>query len=103
MTDSGGETAKLTFTRTTAYPPFRLDETEVVVRRAERALGLLGIAPNHVFSNGGLDANWLDKAGIPTVTISAGQAEIHTVKEYVDIADYVTGCRLAVLMATLDD
>ncbi len=103
VTDSAGETAKLTFTRTTAYPPFRLDETEVVVRRADRALGLLGIAPNHVFSNGGLDANWLDKAGIPTVTISAGQAEIHTVKEYVDIADYVTGCRLAVLMATLDD
>jgi len=100
--DSGGDTARVTFTEATAYPPFRLDENAAVIRRADRALGLLGIAPNHVFSNGGLDANWLDKAGIPTVTISAGQAEIHTVKEYVNIPEYVTGCRLAVLLATLD-
>ncbi len=103
VTDSGGDTAKVAFKQETAYPPFRLDENASVIRRADQALGMLGIAPNHVFSNGGLDANWLDKAGIPTVTISAGQAEIHTVKEYVDIPDYVTGCRLAVLLATLDD
>ncbi len=103
VTDSSGDTAKVTFKRETAYPPFRLDENAAVIRRADQALGMLGIAPNHVFSNGGLDANWLDKAGIPTVTISAGQAEIHTVKEYVNVPDYVTGCRLAVLLATLDD
>ena len=103
VTDSNGETAKLTFTQATAYPPFRLDENAAVVRRADQALGILGIAPNHVFSNGGLDANWLDRAGIPTVTISAGQAEIHTVKEYVNVPEFVTGCRLAVLLATLDD
>ena len=103
VTDSAGEAAKVTFRQVTAYPPFRLDETQPVIQRADRALAALGIAPNHVFSNGGLDANWLDKAGIPTVTISAGQAEIHTVKEYVNIPDYVTGCRIAVLLATLDD
>lgn len=103
VTDSAGDTARVTFTQTTAYPPFRLDETQPVIQRADRALAALGIAPNHVFSNGGLDANWLDKAGIPTVTISAGQAEIHTVKEYVDIPEFLTGCRIAVLLATLDD
>jgi tripeptide aminopeptidase len=101
--DVTGETAKVKFTRVTAYPPFRLDENEAVVRRADRALGELGIAPNHVFSNGGLDANWLDKHGIPTVTIAAGQAEIHTVKEYVNLPEFAAGCRIAVLLATLDD
>lgn len=101
--DSEGETAKVTFRQATTYPPFRLDETQPVIQRADRALAALGIEPNHVFSNGGLDANWLDKAGIPTVTISAGQAEIHTVKEYVDIPEFLTGCRIAVLLATLDD
>lgn len=101
--DSDGETAKVTFRQATTYPPFRLDEAQPVIQRADRALAALGIEPNHVFSNGGLDANWLDKAGIPTVTISAGQAEIHTVKEYVDIPEFVTGCRIAVLLATLDD
>ncbi len=101
--DSGGDTAVVKFTRTTSYPPFRLNEDEAVVKRADRALAILGITPNHVFSNGGLDANWLDKAGIPTVTISAGQAEIHTVKEYVNLPEYVIGCKIAVLAATLDD
>ncbi|MGY6412144.1 MAG: hypothetical protein ACXIUV_14115 [Alkalilacustris sp.] len=34
-----------------------------------------------VLSNSGLDANRLDKHGVPTVTIGAGQYEIHTIKE----------------------
>ena len=55
-----------------------------------------------LFSNGGLDANWLDKHGVPTVTIGAGQYEIHTVKEYVDLPEFANGCRLAVALATLD-
>ncbi len=101
--DHEGDTAKVKFTQTTAYPPFRLDDTAAVVKRATRALEALGIVPNYVFSNGGLDANWLDKHGIPTVTIAAGQAEIHTVKEYVNLPQYADGCRIAVLMATLDD
>ena len=38
----------------------------------------------------------------PTVTIGAGQYEIHTVKEYVDLPEFAQGCRLAVALATLD-
>jgi tripeptide aminopeptidase len=103
VTDHEGDTAKVAFSRVTAYPPFKLEETAPVVRRATRALEALGIKPNYVFSNGGLDANWLDKHGIPTVTIAAGQAEIHTVKEYVNLPEFAAGCRIAVLLATLDD
>ena len=40
---------------------------------------------------------WLDKAGVPTVTIGAGQYEIHTIKEYVHLPEYAQGCRLAVV------
>ena len=101
--DDRGDTAKVTFRQTTAYPPFRLDDGAPVVKRATRALEALGILPNLVFSNGGLDANWLDKHGIPTVTIAAGQAEIHTVDEYVNLPEFAAGCRIAVLIATLDD
>ena len=43
--------------------------------RAAKALKALGLRPNIIFSPGGLDANWLDKHGIPTVTIGAGQRE----------------------------
>ena len=101
--DHEGDVAKVAFKRTTSYPPFKLDKKSPIVRRATRALEALGIAPNYVFSNGGLDANWLDKHGIPTVTVAAGQAEIHTVKEYVNLPEFAAGCRIAVLLATLDD
>lgn len=103
VTDDGGEPAKVDFRRAAAYPPFGLKEDAPVVRRATRALETLNIKPEYLFSNGGLDANWLDKHGIPTVTIAAGQAEIHTVKEYVNLPEFATGCRIAVLLATLDD
>ena len=53
-------------------------------------------------TNGGLDANWMVKHGIPTVTFGAGQNEIHTVKEYVDLKDFLEGCRVAVALATAE-
>ena len=52
-------------------------------------------------TNGGLDANWMVKHGIPTITFGAGQNEIHTVNEYVDLPEFAQGCRLAVALATL--
>jgi tripeptide aminopeptidase len=62
----------------------------------------IGLKPTFIFSNGGLDANWLDKHAIPTVTIGAGQYDIHTIKEYVDLPEYAQGCRLAVVLATME-
>ncbi len=100
--DHEGDTAKVKFSHVTSYPPFELDKDSPVVKRASKALKMLGIEPNYLFSNGGLDANWLDKHGVPTVTIGSGQAEIHTIKEYVNLAEFEKGCRLGVLMATLD-
>jgi tripeptide aminopeptidase len=101
--DHEGDTADVTFRRQAAYPPFELGKDMPVVQRATRALRQLGIEPTYLFSNGGLDANWLDKHGVPTITIGAGQAEIHTIREYVNLAEYEKGCRLGVLMATLED
>lgn len=101
--DTGGETAEVKFTNQPAYPPFKLAEDAAVLRRAKRAAESLGLKPTTIFSNGGLDANWLDKHGVPTVTIGAGQYEIHTVKEYVDLPEFASGCRLAVALATLGE
>jgi tripeptide aminopeptidase len=79
--DADGATAEVKFEASHAYPPFELGKDEPVVRRAIRAAESVGMKPNTVFSNGGLDANWLVKHGLPTVTIGAGQYEVHTVKE----------------------
>jgi tripeptide aminopeptidase len=62
----------------------------------------LGLEPVPLFPNGGLDANWFDKHGVPTVKIGAWQYEIHTVNEYVDPPEFASGCRLAVALATLE-
>jgi tripeptide aminopeptidase len=97
---SDGETAEVTFDAKPAYPPFKLDENSPAVHYARRAVESLGMAPEVISSNGGLDANWLAKHGVPTVTFGSGQAEIHTVKEYVDVPEYLKGCRLAVVLAT---
>ena len=101
VVDDTGEAAVVDFTSVKAYPPFNLDETTDVVRQAVRGVEAIGLEPTFVFSNGGLDANWLDKHGIPTVTIGAGQYEIHTLKEYVHLPEFAQGCRLAIALATL--
>lgn len=98
--DSGGEMAEVKFTHKPSYPSFKLEDSHPAVQHAKKAVEVLGLKPTTLFSNGGLDANWLDKHGVPTVTIGAGQYEIHTIKEYVDLPEYLQGCRLAVLLAT---
>ena len=50
-------------------------------------------------ANGGLDANWLVRHKVPTVTFGAGQNAIHTVDEFVDLSEFAAGCRLAVALA----
>jgi tripeptide aminopeptidase len=97
---SAGEMAEVTFTSKPAYPPFKLEENSPAVQYARRAVASLGMTPEVISSNGGLDANWLARHGVPTVTFGSGQAEIHTVKEYVDVPEYLKGCRMAVVLAT---
>ena len=69
--------------------------------RAAAAIRAIGREPVTKVTNGGLDANWMVKHGIPTVTFGAGQNEIHTIKEWVDVPEFLEGCRLAVALATM--
>ncbi len=100
--DADGATAEVTFQSRTAYPPFLMSEDDPAVQRAKKAAQAMGLEPVTMVSAGGLDANWLVKHGVPTVTFGAGQAEIHTVNEYVVIPEFAQGCRLAVAIATLE-
>lgn len=100
--DAKGATSDVMFTHAPSYPPFNLREDSPVTLRAAKAIQMLGLEPTFVFSNGGLDANWIDKHGIPTVTFGAGQREIHTVSEYIELSDFAEGCRLAITIATMD-
>ena len=100
--DADGNMAEVSFQSRTAYPPFLMSEDDPAVQRAKKAAQAMGLEPVTMVSAGGLDANWLVKHGVPTVTFGAGQAEIHTVNEYVVIPEFAQGCRLAVAIATLE-
>jgi len=97
--DTEGATAELVFEGKAQYPSFNLADDSPAVAHAKKAAESLGMKPKTLFSNGGLDANWLVKHGVPTVTIGAGQHDIHTVNEFVELAEYADGCRLAVALA----
>ena len=103
VTDIEGATAEVRFVNKPSYPSFKLPEDSPAVARSKRAVESLGLTPKTHFSNGGLDANWLVHHDLPTVTFGAGQYEIHTVKEYVDLPEYAQGCRLAIALATLEN
>jgi tripeptide aminopeptidase len=100
--DHEGRHAKVKFTSRLDYLPFRLKDDSPVVRKAQAAVRAIGREPSVRVTNGGLDANWMVKHGVPTVTFGAGQNEIHTVKEFVDLTEFESGCRLALALAAAE-
>jgi tripeptide aminopeptidase len=84
------------------YHPFKLKADAAVVKHAQAAAPVAGLQPELRTTNGGLDANWLVRHGIPTVTIGAGQHNIHAIGEYVNLDMFLDGCRFAVALATFN-
>ncbi len=101
VTNSEGRGGKIKFTAQTDYHPFRMKESLPVVRRAIEAVTATGMQPDVRSANGGLDANWLVRNGLPTVTFGGGQVDPHTTDEWVDLDQFDNACRLAVTLATL--
>jgi len=82
------------------YEAFRLDPRTECVQRAEAAVRAVGREPLLAISNGGLDANWLNAHGIPTVTLGCGQMDVHTTSERLDLPAYRDACRIALQLAS---
>lgn len=95
-----GRRAKIKFRTRLDYHPFRLRPEAPVVQHALAAAKSIGMKATTRLTNGGLDANWMVRHGIPTITFGAGQRNVHTIEEYVDVADYLKGCWLALALAT---
>ena len=67
---------------------------------ADAAVRTVGLTPVQAVANGGLDANWTTRHGIPTVTLGCGQVNPHMVSEALDLAGFEQACRIALLLAT---
>jgi len=94
VTNHKGVAGKVSFVRNEDYHAFRISEEEPVVHATAKALEDLGLPCAPQVTDGGLDANFLNFKGIPTVTLGAGQHNPHTVDEYADLDEYLTCCRV---------
>ncbi len=99
VVDNEGNPGKVKFTARSDYFPFRLKDNAPVVKHASRAVEAIGRKPNLRVANGGLDANWMLKHGLQVATFGAGQNDIHTVKEWVDLNEFEAGVQLAYALA----
>lgn len=98
--NASGACGQVDFNSQRDYDAFKIKESAAPVQLAKNAADSLGLEPQLKIANGGLDANYLNAKGIPTVTLGAGQHHIHTVDEYVDLDEFHTGCQLLVAIAT---
>ncbi len=95
-----GQCGRITFKPLLSYEAFKLGRGEPCLKEAIRALGAEGLDPNLRVVAGGLDANWMARHGLPTVTLAMGQSNPHTVQEFLKVDDYLAGCRIALRVAT---
>lgn len=95
-----GERGTVEFRTEADYAAFRLPDDHPAVQFACRAARDQGLTPVTVRMNGGLDANPLTQKGIPTVTLGCGQHGAHSIDEFVDVAEYLAGCRLVLDLMT---
>lgn len=82
------------------YESFLLPADAPCVQLAEQAVLAVGREPIRAVSNGGVDANWTNLHGIPTVTLGCGQMNVHMTSEMLDLAMYRDACRIALRLAT---
>jgi tripeptide aminopeptidase len=73
----------------------------LVVETAVAALRRIGVEARLQVADGGTDASWLVRHGIPTVTLGCGTHNPHTVGEYVSIDAFLTACQVAVELCTV--
>jgi tripeptide aminopeptidase len=95
-----GAKGSIKFTPRTDYDSFLLKDDEPCVLAAEAAVKAIGREPSRSIANGGVDANWTFRHGIPTVTLGCGQLNPHMVTEALDLNGFEDACRVALLLAT---
>ena len=100
VTSSDGQCGRVDFRAEADYEAFEMPKDSPPVQlAAERVQAVLGVEADYLVANGGLDANYLNAKGLPTVTLGAGQHNPHTVDEYVDVQEYLDGCRTIAAIA----
>ena len=100
VTNAEGQYGSLKFEEDVRYDAFRIADDSPCVQVAKAASEAVGLKPVIQICDGGLDANWMAVHGFPAVTMGCGQHEIHTVKERLNIPEYLAACRVGLALAS---
>lgn len=103
VVSSEGKRGSVEFDGQLDYESFAIPSNSEVVEIATQAIQSLDMEPELAITNGGLDANWLNSRGLPTVSMGCGQRNQHMVTEALHIDEYLTACRIALTLATGSD
>ena len=76
------------------YHSYRVAEDAPIRNKVEAAMRRLGLEPLPTASGGGSDANILSHAGIQSVPLTTGMADVHTKQEHIAIADMLACAKL---------
>jgi len=90
-----GRPVEATFSTWTAYYPFDLGDGGPGMRVLARALAAEGLTPRPRRIFGGLDASWLVRHGVPTLTLGCGYRANHTPQEEISIPRFLQAVRVA--------
>jgi len=101
VTNDAGKCGAVRFTVTSDYHAFRLKKSEPCVKIAGKAVEAVGLKPNPLVMDAGLDANNFNEKGLPTVTLGTGSHKFHQLAEYVDIKEYQAVCEVLINIAKL--
>ena len=92
--NSEGKHGKVIFKNESDYRAFRLKKSEPCVKIACKAVKKIGLIPNPLVMDAGLDANNFNEKGLPTVTLGTGSHNFHQLSEYVEIDEYLQTCKV---------
>ncbi len=100
LKNTQGEKAEVKFSTNIDYYPFLINKNSQVVKISEQISKAEKLGGKTVTCNGGLDANWLIKKNIPTITFGNGHYNPHSLDEYVVISEFYDACKYAISLAT---
>ena len=96
VTNIYGQHGTVVFGPGPTYEAYALPDDAPVVRKVQQAAKAIGLPVKLVSNDGGMDANWIVAHGIPCVTLSMGQRNIHTPNEWIDLHDFERACQLVI-------
>jgi tripeptide aminopeptidase len=84
------------------YDGFKIDDNEISMQIAKKALINMGIRPKVVSTGGGSDINIFNARGKIAVNLSAGMENVHTNKEYVKVKQLESLSALILEICTIE-